>query len=188
MHRKIKRLFSERTPIERRPVGKQSITVLENPVKMVLWCGVRSFRSCRSFRWCFGALVLWCIVLNPHQPHARLKTGGERQRSFRLKEPHRKCHGQIVCHSGQKLKLGGTFRTEGRWASLMEGPTASFRMRVRRIARTALLCVFCLTMVEAENVDAKNCLLSQYRVISLSGVEMQGRTDSWALVRCILAS
>ena len=75
----------------------------------------------------------------------------------------------------------------------MEGPTASFRTRLRWVARTALLCVFRLTMVEAENVDAKNCLLSQYRVISLSfrmglGVEMQGRTDSCALVRCILAS
>ena len=50
----------------------------------------------------------------------------------------------------------------------MEEPTASFRTRLRWVARTALLCVFRLTMVEAENVDAKNCLLSQYRVISLS--------------------
>jgi hypothetical protein len=46
----------------------------------------------------------------------------------------------------------------------MGGPTASLRTRVHRMSRTALIFFVCLAMVEAENVEANNCSLSQYRL------------------------
>ena len=75
-----------------RGADSKSETTIDNQLWILFHkCGLRFFGRasghhtknpttapfCISFRYEEGALVLWCFVLNPHQPHARLKTEGD---------------------------------------------------------------------------------------------------------------